>query len=81
MYKTSTFLPQMRAQAADMLRHVDLIEIFILLFADDVILMSHSVCGLQNQLNILYETVNRLGLVVNVDLYFEMEVTLHGMKK
>ena len=45
----------------------DLIEIFILLFADDVILMSDSVCGLQNQLNILYETANRLGLVVNLD--------------
>ena len=45
----------------------DLIEIFILLFADDVILMSDSVCGLQKQLNILYETENRLGLVVNLD--------------
>ena len=45
----------------------DLIEIFILLFADDVMLMSDSVCGLQNQLNILYETANRLGLVVNLD--------------
>ena len=31
------------------------------------ILMSDSVCGLQNQLNILYETANRLGLVVNLD--------------
>ena len=39
----------------------DLIQIFILLFADDVILMSDSVCGLQNQL------ANRLGLVVNLD--------------
>ena len=45
----------------------DLIEIFILLFADDIILMSDSVCGLQNQLNILYETANRLGLVVSLD--------------
>ena len=45
----------------------DLIEIFILLFADDVILMSDSVYGLQNQLNILYKTANRLGLVVNMD--------------
>ena len=41
----------------------DLTEIFILLFADDLF-MSDSVCGLQNQLNILYETANRLGLVV-----------------
>ena len=45
----------------------DLIDMFILLFADDVILMSDSVCGLQNQLNILYETANHLGLVVNLD--------------
>ena len=29
--------------------------------------MSDSECGLQNQLNILYETANRLGLVVNLD--------------
>ena len=29
--------------------------------------MSDTVCGLQNQLNILYETANRLGLVVNLD--------------
>ena len=45
----------------------DLTDIFILLFADGVILMSDSVCGLQNQLNILYKTANRLGLVVNLD--------------
>ena len=45
----------------------DRIEIFILLFADDVILMFDSVCGLQNQLNILYATANRLGLVVSLD--------------
>ena len=29
--------------------------------------MSDSVCRLQNQLNIFYETANRLGLVVNLD--------------
>ena len=29
--------------------------------------MSDSECGLQNQLNILYETASRLGLVVNLD--------------
>ena len=45
----------------------DLTSLFLLLLADDVILMSDSVCGLQNQLNILYETANRLGLVVNLD--------------
>ena len=40
----------------------DLIEIFILLFADDVILVSDTVCGLHNQLNVLFETANRLFL-------------------
>ena len=45
----------------------DLLEIFILLFADDVILISDTVSGLQNQLNVLWETANRLSLVVNLD--------------
>ena len=34
----------------------DLIEIFILLFADYVILVSDTVCGLQNQSNVLFDT-------------------------
>ena len=42
----------------------DLIEIFILLFADDVILVSNTVCGLQNQLTVLFDqTANRLSLL------------------
>ena len=45
----------------------DLIEILILMFADDVILVSDSVFGLQNQLNILHETAHKLGLVVNLE--------------
>ena len=45
----------------------DLIEIFILLFADDVILVSDTVCGLQNQLDVLFDTANRLSLFVNMD--------------
>ena len=45
----------------------DLIEIFILLFADDVILVSDAVRGLQNQLNVLFDTANRLSLFVNID--------------
>ena len=45
----------------------DLIEIFILLFADDVILVSDTVCGLQNQLNVLFDTANCLSLFVNMD--------------
>ena len=42
----------------------DLVQILIM-FADDVILASYTVCGLQNQLNILWETAD-LGLVVNL---------------
>ena len=45
----------------------DLVQILILLFADDVILASDTVCGLQNQLNILSRTANHLDLVVNLD--------------
>ena len=47
----------------------DLVEIVILLFADDVILVSddvilvsNTVCGLQNQLNVLCNTASHLGL-------------------
>ena len=45
----------------------DLVQIFILVFADDVILASCTVCGLQNQLNIVWETAERLGVAVNLD--------------
>ena len=45
----------------------DLTEIVLLMFADDVILMSNSVGGLQNQWNIPHETAVGLGLVVNLD--------------
>ena len=46
----------------------DLVEIVILLFADDGILVSDTVCGLQNQLNVLCNTADHLGrVVVNLD--------------
>ena len=45
----------------------DVIEIFILLFADDVILVSDAACGLQNHLNVLFDTSNRLSLYVNME--------------
>ena len=45
----------------------DLIEVFILLFADDVILVPDTVCGLQNQLNVLFDTANHFSLFVNMD--------------
>ena len=45
----------------------DLIEWLILLFADDVVLLSDSVFGLQTQLNVLFNTAKRLDLIVNLD--------------
>ena len=45
----------------------DLTDIFILLFADNVILISDTVSGLQNQLNVLFDTANCLSLFVNMD--------------
>ena len=43
------------------------VDIFLLLFADDLTLLSLTVIGLQNQLNILNMSANRLGLTVNLD--------------
>ena len=43
-----------------------LIQILIMLFADDVVLLSYTVIGLQQQLNILRDTAKKLGLVVNL---------------
>lgn len=40
-------------------------EIYLLLFADDLVLVSHSPTGLQNQLNALGEQTTRMGLNVN----------------
>ena len=44
----------------------ELIQILIMLFADDVVLLSYTVIGLQQQLNILRDTAKKLGLVVNL---------------
>ena len=43
------------------------VELFLLLFADDIILISETVVGLQNQLNVLKEEADRLKLTVNLD--------------
>ena len=43
-----------------------LIQMLIMLFADDLILLSFTITGLQHQLNILNDTANNLGLVVNL---------------
>ena len=42
-------------------------KIFSLLFADDVALVSHTVIGLQNQLNVLLSAANRTDLTVNLE--------------
>ena len=44
----------------------EFIELFILLFADDIILLAETVVGLQNRLNILYRTAMELGMKVNM---------------
>ena len=42
------------------------IDIFMMLFADDTILMSATIAGLQNQLNVLHDCTQRLHLIVNL---------------
>ena len=43
------------------------IELFLLMFADDIALLSSTPVSLQNQLNVLCEAADRLGLLVNVE--------------
>jgi hypothetical protein len=45
----------------------ELFELFILLLADDVVLLSETVVGLQNQLHCLERTARALNLVVNLE--------------
>ena len=45
----------------------DIIELFILLFADDIVLLSETTVGLQTQLYNIYRIVNQLELKVNMD--------------
>ena len=42
------------------------IEMFIMLFADDIILMSATIAGLKIQLNVLHDCTQRLHLNVNL---------------
>ena len=44
-----------------------IMELFILLFADDVALLSTTPVGLQNQLNVLQSCCSRMKLCVNID--------------
>ena len=43
----------------------DFVQLVILLFADDMILLSETVIGLQTQLNNLFSAASRLQLTVN----------------
>ena len=45
----------------------DILQILIMLFADDVVLLSNTIVGLQQQLNVLRDTAKRLHLVVNFE--------------
>jgi len=47
--------------------HPDITEIFILMFADDVALISDTVIGLQRQLNTLVEFCTEYDIDVNVN--------------
>ena len=44
-----------------------MLELFILLFADDIALLSDTIVGLQNQLDVLARSCARLDLHVNLD--------------
>jgi len=45
----------------------DLMELFVLLYADDVVLLSSTPGGLQNQLNVLKACCSKMKLKVNKD--------------
>ena len=44
-----------------------MIELFILLFADDIVLSSDAIVGLQNQLDVLARNAEKFDLHVNLD--------------
>ena len=45
----------------------DILQILIMRFADDVVLQSNTIVGLQQQLSVLRDTAQRLHLVVNFE--------------
>ena len=68
----SLFINELALQVIDKGRNgacfmIDAFELFILLLADDIILMSETVVGLQTQLNSLQHAVSELELNVNMN--------------
>ena len=63
----------------------DIIELSILLFADDIVLIADTVYELQKKLELLYEVATKLGLIVNIDkskvLVFRKGGRLVGIEK
>ena len=49
------------------LLHPDIIELFIMLFADDVVFLSYTPVGLLHQLNLLARNADALDLTVNLE--------------
>ena len=45
----------------------DIVELSILLFADDIVLIADTVFELQNKLDALYEVTTKLGIIVNIN--------------
>ena len=54
------------------------VDIFVLVFADDIVLLSDTVPGLQNQINSMQAAADRLGLRVNVHKTKVMSFRLGG---
>ena len=46
---------------------VGFLKLFLLLYADDIVIFSESATGLQNGLNILHDYCNKWKLSVNID--------------
>ena len=66
----SIFINEVATKIKELGRHgvqfmPGLIEQFIILFADDIALMSSTAQGLQHQLNLLYNMCNQLALEIN----------------
>ena len=62
-----------------------MVDLRILLFADDSVLIADTVFELQKKLDVLYEVATKLGLIVNIDkskvLVFRKGGRLAGIEK